>query len=110
MEHITACCASKDRAFLALAERCPSEALVSIYDLRSGNSGPMKGLRPIGTAAGRLLSLAFSAPVEGASAGPRYLLASTSGAEAALVLMNWAPWPLRHMNRCRGCGEGAVQV
>jgi len=57
---------------------------------RCGNSGPMKSLKPLGTAGGRLLSLAFSAPVEGA--GPRYLMASTSGAEATLVLMNWEPW------------------
>ena len=91
VEHITACCCSKDRAFLALAERCVSEALVRIYDLRSGNSGPVKALRPIGLAAGRLVALAFSAPVEGASAGPRYLLSSTHGAEAMLQLMNWAP-------------------
>ncbi len=54
---------------------------------RSGNSGPMKSLKPLGTAGGRLLSLAFSAPVEGAV--PRYLMASTSGAEATLVLINW---------------------
>lgn len=87
VELITACCASRDRAFLALAEKCTSEARISIYDLRSGNSGPMKSLKPLGTAGGRLLSLAFSAPVEGA--GPRYLMASTSGAEATLVLMNW---------------------
>lgn len=57
---------------------------------RSGNSGPMKSLKPLGTAGGRLLSLAFSAPVEGA--GPRYLMASTSGAEASLVLINWDTW------------------
>ena len=50
----------------------------------------MKSLKPLGTAGGRLLSLAFSAPVEGA--GPRYLMASTTGAEATLVLMNWEPW------------------
>lgn len=87
IELITACCVSRDRAFLALAEKCTSEARISVYDLRSGNSAPMKCLKPLGTAAGRLLSLAFSAPVEGAM--PRYLLASTSGAESALVLMNW---------------------
>lgn len=50
----------------------------------------MKSLKPLGTAGGRLLSLAFSAPVEGA--GPRYLMASTSGAEASLVLINWDTW------------------
>lgn len=50
----------------------------------------MKSLKPLGTAGGRLLSLAFSAPVEGA--GPRYLMASTSGAEATLVLINWDTW------------------
>lgn len=87
VELITACCASRDRAYLALAEKCTSEARISIYDLRSGNSGPMKSLKPLGTAGGRLLSLAFSAPVEGAV--PRYLMASTSGAEATLVLINW---------------------
>ena len=66
---------------------------------RSGNSEPMKSLKPLGTAAGRLLSLAFSSPVEGAM--PRYLLASTSGAEPALILMNWDFWLKNHAPRQR---------
>ncbi|CAJ1429043.1 unnamed protein product [Effrenium voratum] len=87
---LTACCASRDRSFLALAEKS-GEAKVAIFDLKSGNSGPVKMVRPFGGAA-RVLSLAFSGSHEGgagAGSAPKYLLAASQGPEPTLALMNW---------------------
>ena len=47
VELITACCASRDRAFLALAEKCTSEARISIYDLRPCWQGAQEGCKGV---------------------------------------------------------------
>jgi hypothetical protein len=47
VELITACCASRDRAFLALAEKCTSEARISIYDLRPCWQGAREGCKGV---------------------------------------------------------------
>ncbi|CAE7781317.1 Cfap57 [Symbiodinium pilosum] len=90
IEMITACAVSHDRSLMAAAEKCSNEARISIYDMKSGSTSPMKTMKPLSGALGstRFVGLAFSA-VSQEGGTPRYLCAVTAGAEATLVLINW---------------------
>mmetsp|Transcript_74009 Transcript_74009/g.130742 ORF Transcript_74009/g.130742 Transcript_74009/m.130742 type:complete len:1319 (-) Transcript_74009:59-4015(-) len=87
---ITATAISQDRSYLAVCERTSTEARICIFDLReAGSSKPMKTLRPVsGGATSRLVTVAWSAvPQDGGV--PKYLAATTSGSEAAVIVMGW---------------------
>ncbi|CAE7549687.1 Cfap57 [Symbiodinium natans] len=90
IDMITACAVSTDRSLMVVAEKCSNEARISIYDLKSGSTSPMKTMKPLSGALGstRFVGVGFS-PVPQEGGTPRYLCAVTAGSEATLVLMNW---------------------
>eukprot|EP00930_Biecheleria_cincta_P038198 TRINITY_DN26248_c0_g2_i1.p1 TRINITY_DN26248_c0_g2~~TRINITY_DN26248_c0_g2_i1.p1 ORF type:complete len:1316 (+),score=276.63 TRINITY_DN26248_c0_g2_i1:26-3973(+) len=88
-EQVTAMAVAQDRSYLAVCEKGVGESWISILDLRSGTSKPMKTIKPLsaGASGARLLSCAFSAPQEGGTS--RYLCTVTSGSEPTVIVMNW---------------------
>ncbi|CAE7649649.1 CFAP57, partial [Symbiodinium sp. CCMP2456] len=90
IDMITACAVSNDRSLMVVAEKCSNEARLSIYDLKSSSTSPMKTMKPLSGALGstRFVAVAFSV-VSQEGGPPRYLCAVTAGSEPTLVLMNW---------------------
>eukprot|EP00439_Symbiodinium_sp_Y106_P022279 s3292_g2.t1 len=90
IDMITACAVSNDRSLMVVAEKCSNEARLSIYDLKSSSTSPMKTMKPLSGALGstRFVAVAFSV-VSQEGGPPKYLCAVTAGSEPTLVLMNW---------------------
>jgi len=86
VEGLTACCISRDRAFLAVCERCSGEPYVqvSVYDMAATGSRLKKRLEPLGNSPGRLVGVTFSA-----ESPARFLAVITSGADPTVVIMDW---------------------